>query len=229
MSWAADALVVCLSTSKPVPVLLRFSFSAVALHCHLELQVLDLCNSDPDIFGCCLWVVFCTCFSSGWCDSTASSIALLVAMTKPGASFWSQIVVKFSIAYWSLSISLNSLLTLLIAGRLLFVRNRIETSLGTHHAKPYSSLVAMLVESAALYSVTGLIFIISYAQGSPFQNLVLPPLGQIQVTILNFNPWSIPLNDTWRSRELRLCSSCFVSPKAGHGLNHPSRTQIKAQ
>lgn len=108
-------------------------------------------------------------------------------MTKPGASFWSLIVVKFSIAYWTLSISLNIILTLLISGRLLFFRNRIESSLGAHHAKTYSSLVAMLVESAALYSVTGLIFIISYARNSPFQNIVLPPLGQIQVTVLVFN------------------------------------------
>jgi len=139
--------------------------------------------------------------------AVSSSIALLVAMTKPGASFWSQIVVKFSIAYWSLSISLNIILTLLISGRLLFVRHRIETSLGTHHAQMYSSLVALLVESAALYSVTGLIFIISYARNSPFQNLVLPALGQIQgiapvlilLRVAQGRAWSQPVLNTNRS------------------------------
>lgn len=112
--------------------------------------------------------------------SISSSIALLVAMTKPGADFWTNEAVKFSISYWSLSISLNIILTLLISGRILFIRNRVKMSLGAYHAKTYTSLVAVLVESAALYSVTGLIFIVSYARNSPFQNIVLPPLGLVQ-------------------------------------------------
>ena len=105
-------------------------------------------------------------------------------MNKPGADLWTNEAVKFSISYWSLSISLNITLTLLISGRLLFIRNRVKMSLGAHQAKIYTSLAAMLVESAALYSVTGLIFIVSYARNSIFQNIVLPPLGLVQVSNL---------------------------------------------
>ena len=41
------------------------------------------------------------------------------------------------------------------------------------------SIASMLVESAMLYAVTGLIFIITYAINSNVQNLVLPVLSQM--------------------------------------------------
>jgi len=115
-----------------------------------------------------------------YAGSISMSVALLVAMTRPGASFWTAIAVRFGIAYWSLSVSLNIILTLTIAGRLLRVRKMIKDSLGDEHSRSYTSVTAMLVESAALYSIWGLVFIISYARNSAFQNLVLPPLGQVQ-------------------------------------------------
>jgi hypothetical protein len=45
----------------------------------------------------------------------------------------------------------------------------------------YSSVATMMIESAALYSITGVIFIVSYGINSPIQNLALPVLGQVQV------------------------------------------------
>ncbi|KAF8641523.1 hypothetical protein AX16_009901 [Volvariella volvacea WC 439] len=110
----------------------------------------------------------------------ASSISLLVAMTRPTASFWSERAVRFGIAYWSLSISLNIILTLAISGRLLYVQNRIKRALGVEHSQMYTSIASMLVESAALYTIWGLVFLICYARNTPFQNIVLPPLGQVQ-------------------------------------------------
>ncbi|TFK35070.1 hypothetical protein BDQ12DRAFT_688752 [Crucibulum laeve] len=112
--------------------------------------------------------------------SIAMSVSLMVAMSRPEASFWSLAAVNFGIAYWSLSIALNVLLTLLIAGRLLMFRRKITSVLGAEHSKTYTSVMSMIVESASLYSIWGLVFIISYARGSPFQNIVLPPLGQVQ-------------------------------------------------
>ncbi|TFK24221.1 hypothetical protein FA15DRAFT_555589, partial [Coprinopsis marcescibilis] len=110
----------------------------------------------------------------------ATSICLAVSMTRPGADFWSQSAVTFAIAYWSLSLALNVSLTMLISGRLFFMRRRMKKLMGSQHSTPYLSLLNMLIESAALYSVWVIVFIGLYASNSPVQHVVFPPLGQIQ-------------------------------------------------
>ncbi|TDL29997.1 hypothetical protein BD410DRAFT_703038, partial [Rickenella mellea] len=111
--------------------------------------------------------------------STAMSILTIFQSAQPGASLWSHTTISFAVPYWSLSLSLNLLVTLMIATRLLMMRNKIIAVLGPEHSKTYTSVAAMMVESAAPYSITGLIFIICYARASNVQNLVLPVLGQI--------------------------------------------------
>ncbi|KAJ7493678.1 hypothetical protein FB451DRAFT_1122247 [Mycena latifolia] len=112
--------------------------------------------------------------------SVASSIALVVSVAKSENTFWSEKSVQFGIAYWSLSISLNIILTLSIASRIWFVRHRIRKSLGSQHSSQYLSITAMLIESAALYATWGMVFLICYARNTPLQNILLPPLGQVQ-------------------------------------------------
>lgn len=114
----------------------------------------------------------------------ASSIALLVSMTKSSDTFWSSKSMQFGIAYWSLSISLNIILTLSIATRIWLARYRIRKTLGSQHSVQYISITAMLIESAALYAVWGMTFLICYARNTPFQNILLPPLGQVQASPL---------------------------------------------
>ncbi|KAF7290712.1 hypothetical protein MIND_01311900 [Mycena indigotica] len=62
--------------------------------------------------------------------SIVSSLALIVASFQLADSFWAARSVQFGTAYWSLSIALNVLLTLLITGRILLIRRRIKRSLG---------------------------------------------------------------------------------------------------
>ncbi|KAJ2915394.1 hypothetical protein MD484_g5041, partial [Candolleomyces efflorescens] len=110
------------------------------------------------------------------------SITVLSLMTTPSRGFWDPITVKIGTAYWSVSVTLNVLITVSIAGRLLKMRRRIRKLLGPKHSTPYTSTLAMLIESAALYTTLALVFIITYAGGDTFQNIVLPPLGQVQVS-----------------------------------------------
>lgn len=106
---------------------------------------------------------------------------MLIATGGSGAGFWATETVKIGTAYWSLTISLNVLLTILIVSRLLTQRNKIQLVLGKQHSRMYTSISAMLIESAALYSIWALVFLISYAKNNTFQNLVLPALCQVQV------------------------------------------------
>ncbi|KAF8158630.1 hypothetical protein K438DRAFT_1860886 [Mycena galopus ATCC 62051] len=108
------------------------------------------------------------------------SAILIVELCQPGSSFWTDISMKLAIPYWAISIAMTVILTALIAGRLLFMRYRLNKLVGARTSTPYVTVTAMLVESAALYSINGLIFLVSYGVNSPSQNLWLPLLGQTQ-------------------------------------------------
>ncbi|KAJ7605963.1 hypothetical protein DFH06DRAFT_1019882 [Mycena polygramma] len=112
--------------------------------------------------------------------SMVLSAILIAELSQPGNTFWSTISVNLAIPYWSISISMTVILTALIAARLLFMRYRMRKLMGDKTPTPYATLTAMLVESAAIYSVNGLVFLVSYGVNSPVQNLALPLLGQTQ-------------------------------------------------
>ncbi|KAJ6561385.1 hypothetical protein DFH09DRAFT_920938 [Mycena vulgaris] len=119
--------------------------------------------------------------------SIASSITFIISIIQSEDTFWSTKSVQFGIAYWSLSIALNIILTLSITTRIWLVRRRLHNALsaqdsgmGVQNSRQYVSIVAMLIESAALYAVWSTVFLICYARNTPFQNILLPPLGQVQ-------------------------------------------------
>ena len=119
------------------------------------------------------------------------SFLTLYQASRPDASLWTHTTVQFSLPYFSISISLNILLTLLLVGRLFYMSERAKRAIGREHAATYSSIASMLLESAVPYAVTGLIFIITYARNSNVQNLVLPVLGQIMVRRVSLHLYSI--------------------------------------
>ena len=65
-----------------------------------------------------------------------------------------------STIYFSLSVGLNVILTLLIVGRIIYTA-RMTTANQTKIPKRYVSIAAMVIESAALSAVTGIALIIT--------------------------------------------------------------------
>jgi len=112
--------------------------------------------------------------------STVLSAILIAELSEPGNTLWSTISINLAIPYWSISISMTVILTSLIAGRLLFMRYRLRKLMNMETPTPYVTVTAILVESAALYSINGLVFLISYGVNSPVQNLFISLLGQTQ-------------------------------------------------
>jgi hypothetical protein len=94
------------------------------------------------------------------------------------------------IAYMALSLSVNTILTLLIITRLLQLRRRLFRAMGPSCIQTYTSLVALLVESAAPYTIVALMTVITCGVGSPIQYVLLPMLGQLQVSTLIMSPYS---------------------------------------
>ena len=120
-------------------------------------------------------------------------VILLFQLTQPDANLWTTTTLNFGIPYWAISIGLNVLVTSMIVARLFMIRRRTSAVLSANHTKTYTSVAAMLVESAALYSITALIFIITYARNSNIQNLVLPVLGQVQAISPLLIMWRVAL------------------------------------
>jgi len=91
--------------------------------------------------------------------------------------------VKISTAYYSVSLALNVLLTLMIVIRLARHSRNIRKAMGTVDGASglYSTLITMLVESYALYAVSFIVFIALFNTTSPAQDIFSQILTGTQV------------------------------------------------
>lgn len=109
---------------------------------------------------------------------------MLAIVNRPGTGIFSSLGTDMTITWYMCSVFLNVTATLYIVGQLLSKRKAIVKALGPEHSKQYIGIAAMLIESAALYSVFGIIFVASFLHGSAVQNIVLPILGVMEVSEL---------------------------------------------
>ncbi|KAI5896433.1 uncharacterized protein SCHCODRAFT_02493744 [Schizophyllum commune H4-8] len=122
-------------------------------------------------------VIFPVCI---YLASISMSVFLMYQVSQPATSLWHHI--NFGLAYFSLSLAVNVILTFLIASRLLAFSKRMKATLGAQHAHTYTSVAALVVESAAPYALTNLVFIVTYGIGSPLSYALLPILSQVMCT-----------------------------------------------
>ena len=77
---------------------------------------------------------------------------------------------------------MTAVLTILIVVRLLQHKRRISGILGADHANQYTSIAAMMVESALPYSVANVVIAIMLGVNSPWQNAFANVPGQLTVS-----------------------------------------------
>ncbi|TFK49734.1 hypothetical protein OE88DRAFT_1662365 [Heliocybe sulcata] len=102
---------------------------------------------------------------------------LVLERSGKGAVFYSN---NIQLAYLCISVSLNIVYTFLVVGRLLAMRSQIRAVLGDEHSKTYTSIAAMIVESASMYTVLGILFIAAFAKGSNITNLIFLSISHVQ-------------------------------------------------
>ncbi|TCD70268.1 hypothetical protein EIP91_004169 [Steccherinum ochraceum] len=93
--------------------------------------------------------------------------------SQPTLSMYSALPMAYGTSYYTISVSINIILTILIITRLLIYRRGIMQSLPADFASQYVSLTAIVVESAALYSVFAIMFLITYAMNDPTNQVFL--------------------------------------------------------
>ncbi|KAF8522869.1 hypothetical protein JB92DRAFT_2886584 [Gautieria morchelliformis] len=105
------------------------------------------------------------------------AMAILVLTDSRGAAFYN---INFQLAYLCTSVGTNITYTILVAGRIYATRNRVKALVGKQHAEGYTSVIAMVIESAAMYSTLAVLYIIAFATNSNFSNLIFLAISHVQ-------------------------------------------------
>ena len=96
-------------------------------------------------------------------------LACLVAWISsvPGGDFFTGVAAKFGVAYWAVSVSLNTILTCMICYRIVLHGRKVREHLGHEYASLYFGIVALVVESVLPCTLSGISFLASLGLGSP--------------------------------------------------------------
>jgi hypothetical protein len=99
--------------------------------------------------------------------STVTAIITVYSSARPDASIFAGNAAKFGVAWVSLTVSLNIILTLMICARLIMARTQSKYRLHPRLATMYTGMVPILVESALPFTVLGVAFIAVYVRTLP--------------------------------------------------------------
>jgi hypothetical protein len=113
---------------------------------------------------------------------TATGIVLIHQIAQ-SRGIWDPGYVNTGIQCFSVSVALNVLLTFMIVARLILHSRRVMGS-PAKLSVLYKAVIAMLVESSALYTVNYLLFIVPWGVGNPLRGLFFPILAETQVRVI---------------------------------------------
>ena len=141
--------------------------------------------------------------------NTATGIMFQAAARSKDTSY-ATVVFDFGLPYISISVSLNILLTLLIAIRLiLHTRNTRTVIRITGTSGLCEAIVTMLIESCALYTMSSLLVVAPWVAGYHDDIIFVPVLSQAQVRYFP-RPRSAGRCNDGLNRSSHLCSSFNV-------------------
>ena len=112
----------------------------------------------------------------------ATGIGLLWSTSRPAASLVGSETINWQTSFYSCTVSHNIICTILIASRLWYHHHKTQ-KIRASETSPYSSIIAIIVESAALYSLCGIIYIPLVVKMLPAQFAVTALIGALTVRI----------------------------------------------
>jgi hypothetical protein len=140
-----------------------------------RFPVLDV----PRLFGCVFGPI--VTLSANFAD-IAMGILLAYKTSQP-SSIWNSLEVNIGIPYFSIAVSLNVILTLMIVARLVLHGRNFRDAMGTpaRASGLYKAIITILIESSAIYAVTSLLFIGPWIAKNRASDIFLPILAEVQV------------------------------------------------
>ncbi|KAL0578640.1 hypothetical protein V5O48_003340 [Marasmius crinis-equi] len=128
--------------------------------------------------------------------------------------------------FWS-SFALNIVMTVAIVARLLNFRYKIARVLGNRHGRHYTSIAAMIIESALLYSGFQLIWIVFFGLNVPDQTLFLQPLSQVQCIAPLLIVFRVTCGQAWTTDTSTKIFN--TSPPHSHELSIKKSTGVRSE
>ena len=115
---------------------------------------------------------------------TATGVLVTIQTIHPDIVFDSTI--RFVLVYYPLSLSLTTLLTLMIILRLVLHARNIRNALGSraNTSGLYKTIIATLVESYALYTITFIVVMVLIYLRDPVRSFFAPILAGTQVSAI---------------------------------------------
>lgn len=111
------------------------------------------------------------------------AITSIVISAIPDVGFFSEIEKKINLAAYTLSLSLNLILTIVIVALMWFTRRNFQRDLGKSfsNSNHYSFISSIFIESAALYSFFVIPLLVTYGLNHPTSQiwLGLAPASQV--------------------------------------------------
>lgn len=108
----------------------------------------------------------------------------LIESSLPHHSLWSPLAIKYASAYYGLVTVYTVIVTTIMVARILSVRRNFMKATGTSECDAqYLSVAAMIVESSALYTIWGIIFLVLFVVDSPIVDVFVATLSEVQVRI----------------------------------------------
>ncbi|KAN0082561.1 hypothetical protein V8E55_008356 [Tylopilus felleus] len=102
-----------------------------------------------------------------WIATLVLGIAVDWTSSLPGGNFFAGISVQLGVAYYTVSVSLNTILTCMICYRMVRHGRKVLEYLGHEYASSYFAVVALVVESALPFTLSGIVFLVSFGLNSP--------------------------------------------------------------
>ena len=218
----ADGLLVG-AVSKPIAKCLMLSdASALSLLHHLCHEFLGHCLSLPDVLHIFGYVPKChhkpTELRLTNITNTATGVIFIILLLQdlpPGT-------VDFGIAYFSVALLLNVLLTVMVVIRLILHSRNIHSAIGAPAGASgvYKTAITMLIESCALYAICCLPVIGLWMTINTTLSISFPILSGAQVCTPMFPGCAMILGHGFliivMDRSLPRSSSPYESQKGGH-------------
>ncbi|KAG7443415.1 uncharacterized protein BT62DRAFT_935031 [Guyanagaster necrorhizus] len=103
--------------------------------------------------------------------STAMIIITIVQSAVPESTLFFGLPINFAIAWICLTVGFNVIVTALICYRLLSFHKASRETLPSELTNTYTGISAMMLESAAPFTISGIVYVIAFAVKSPSQQV----------------------------------------------------------
>ncbi|KAI0079051.1 hypothetical protein K474DRAFT_724371 [Panus rudis PR-1116 ss-1] len=145
---------------------------------------------------------------------TSVAVAIVFAIeTASPSGFFAETTTSFGLPYFATSLSLNLLLTCLIAGRLWYYKREGRAVFGRGYGRHYTSILTIFIESAALYSLVSILLLSTYAVQHPINQIWLGLSPAVQMTATYLIIYRVAEGKAWNTE---------MFSRSGDGMSFPA-------